>query len=201
MTTKNKDTQCFCKSSNYVRPAPILMSLPKKHAKLISESVPKPTMTTKMLKSKEISSLSSQSVMPIAEALPTNKTDSDQHSARQPIPINCWPYKITFSLLPVIYIDGVEFRSPSRSLMVIGTSTDGSPSIGFVSLTHTWVMRLSDVLQDSQRPCWILIQWVTLLVICFSDRGTRILCFVIARSRCYNLTFDSSTRVSHHDTH
>ena len=66
--------------------------------------------------------------MPIAEALPTNKIDSEEHSARQPIPINCWPYIITFSLLPLIYLDGLEFRSPSTSLMVIGFWTEGSPS-------------------------------------------------------------------------
>ena len=101
--------------------------------------------------------------MPIAEALPTNKTDSDQHSARQPIPINCWPYNITFSLLPLIYIDGVEFRSPSRSLMVIGSSTDGSPSnwlrvvnpyMGYA--TVGWVAGFTEAVLDSESMSYIV---------------------------------------------
>jgi len=61
--------------------------------------------------------------------MPTYKTYADQqHSAAQSMLDNGWPFKITCSMLPVIYIDGIEFRSPSTSLMVIGSLTDGSTS-------------------------------------------------------------------------
>ena len=171
MTTKNKENQCFCKTPSYVRPAPILMSLPKKHAKPISKSVslagpPKPTMSAKMLKSKAISRWSMQSAMPIPETMPTYKTYADQqHSAAQSMLDNGWLFKITCSMPPVIYIDDIEFRSPSTSLMVIGSLTDGSTSNWlrvvnpYLDTTLGGLREYKEAVLDSHSVSYIVGDW------------------------------------------
>ena len=165
------ETQCFCKSPNYVRPAPIMMSLPKKHAKPISKSFSlaepsQPTMTAKMLKSKAISSWSMQSAMPIPQTMPTYKTYADQqHSTGQSMLDNGWPFKITCSMLPMIYIDGLKYRSPSRYLMVIGSLTDGSTSNWlrvvnpYLDTTLGCLREYKEAVLDSHSVSYIVGDW------------------------------------------